>query len=93
MPLSFDVFDIPPSLLRKVKNVLEGKEENPERSPLEESEKEKQVAIAPKEGNDGAKVLMEKGKKKKVDEGEKIILNPEVHPDRITEPDKVQKTV
>jgi len=56
---------------------------------------QKKVAIPPRHQDD-SKVLLEKGKKKdEVDEakGEKIIFNPEVHPDRINEPDKVQKTV
>ena len=141
--MSFDVFQIPKSLLEKVQAILdEGKEENPERSPLQETsapgqehwiksnkarfEKEygtekgkqvlyakawkmhkeeteteetepdkKQIAVAPRHSKDGSKVLLEKGKKKdkeELEEKEKIIFNPEVHPDRITEPDKVQKT-
>lgn len=136
--MSLDVFEIPQSLLDKVQAVLEGKEEELERSPLHEVsapgqeawikankarfEKEygaekgkevlygkawkmrneetdhdkKQVAIAPRHADDGSKVILEKDKKKKEDleekKAEKIIFNPEVHPDRITEPDKVQKT-
>jgi hypothetical protein len=47
---------------------------------LKESSEEKEVGKKSEE--------IEESKTK-----EKIILNPEVHPDRINEPDKVQKTV
>jgi len=54
---------------------------------------QKKVAVSPRHEDD-SKVLLEKGKKKDVDEAkEKIIFDPEVHPDRINEPDKNQRTV
>jgi hypothetical protein len=125
--MSLEVFDIPKSLLDKVKNVLSESEnrgeESPERSPLHEvsapgqehwikankerfekeygPEKGKEVLYAKawkmhEEAEEKKKLLVEKGKKKEeINEKEKetIILNPVVHPDRITEPDKNQKTV
>jgi hypothetical protein len=84
--MSLESFQIPQTLMDKVLSILEGKEENPERSPLTEDEKKK--------------LLVEKGKKKKEEEeieevtGEKIIINPEFHPDRQTvEPNKPSKIV
>jgi len=149
--MEFDISaPVPASLLEKINKILnEGKEENPERSPLQEKtapgeeswvkknksrfEKQygtkkgkevlyakawkmskneetehdkKKVAVSPRHKDD-SKVLLEKGKKKqyKLEEDkekpvgkkkqEKIIINPEVHPDRIdsTESGKPQKTV
>ena len=63
--MSLDVFEIQQSSLDKIQAVLEGKEENPERSPLHETEQDhKKVAVSPRHEDDGKKVLFEKRKKK-----------------------------
>ena len=78
-----DSFDLPESSVETARKVLEGAEED-----------KKKVAVSPRHEDDDSKVLLEKGKKKEVEEErEKIIFDPEVDPNAISQPDnKPQKT-
>jgi hypothetical protein len=101
--------DIPKSLLSKINRVLNEAEEvfttqtTLKQEPWIKADKERfdreagallgKEMLHPKTWNMSSEEKDEE--ETEVDEGkhEKIIMNPEVHPDRINEPDKVQKTV
>jgi hypothetical protein len=75
-----DSFDLPESLVTAARKVLEATEHD-----------KKQVAVPPRHEDD-SKVLLEKGKKKELDEKKEVIIfDPQVDPNQLAQSDKAPK--